>query len=91
MWGARANLVNSLILYLREISTNAKRTTKRLHPRPVEGGDESLDGAVLFLDESIFDAAVEEVLFRLIVLFVRQAPIDLWIVPSPPSGHVLTH
>ena len=91
MWGARANLVNSLILYLREISTNAKRTTKRLHPRPVEGGDESLAGAVFFLDEAVFDAAVEEVLFRFVVLFIRQAPIDLRIVRSPTAGHVLAH
>lgn len=34
VWGARANLVNSLILYLREISTNDERQTNYETPTP---------------------------------------------------------
>lgn len=47
-----------------------------LYACPVEGRDESFAGAGFFLYESVFDAAVKEVLFGLVVFFVRQGPVD---------------
>lgn len=44
-----------------------------------------------FLDEAVFDAAVEEVLFGFIVLFVRQGPVDFGVFPGPAAGYILAH
>ena len=54
-------------------------------------GDEGTAGTILFLDETVFNAAVKEVLFGFVVFGVRQRTIDFRMLGSRAAGNVLTH
>ncbi len=62
-----------------------------LYAGPVKRRDESFAGTGFFLYESIFDAAVKEILFGLVVFFIREGSVDFRVFTGPAAGDVLAH
>ena len=74
-----------------ETGETSPRPWVLLYAGPIKRRDESFAGAGFFLYESVFDAAVKEVLFGLVVFFVRQGPVDFRVFAGPAAGDVLAH